>query len=70
MANKMGDINMDATCLKKCNDYLEREYITGEIPAWKRHAAQVADDIVYAHDKYRETEGINDKLWLILLMMK
>ena len=44
--------------------------MSGEIPAWKRHAAQVADDIVYAHDKYRETEGINDKLWLILLMMK
>jgi len=44
--------------------------MSGETPAWKRHAAQVADDIVYAPDKYRETEGINDRLLLILPMRR
>jgi hypothetical protein len=42
---------------EKCNDYPEREYMTGEIPAWKRCAPEMGDEIVYSANKYRETDG-------------
>jgi len=59
----------------KCNDYLEKEYMIGEIPTWKRHAPEKGDDIVYSANKYRETDGKKGAqhmhfLWLVIACMQ